>query len=179
MNHRCRWTAGVFVPGVLVLLVLALPRPLVGQVKAQQAKPAEPAPLVKADTKSLDAQFRALLGTPGDERRIPERLRHRDRAVVQRIASRLRAGASFEDVRGQWVALVRSSRPDDVDALVRWVMRDAYGEQVAAHRRMAERGDDTRGRHRAQQQQQTLQTISNVSKSMHDTAKAIIQNMRG
>jgi hypothetical protein len=128
------------------------------------------APAVKAETLSTDARLQALLGSPGDERRIPERLRHRDRAIVQQIAGRLREGASFEDVQESWVTLARSTRPRDVDALIQWVMREAYGEQLAAERQTAA------GKRRMQQ---TLQTMSNVSKSMHDTAKASIQNMRG
>jgi len=159
MSHRHHIRRGLLVPGFLVLLALALPRPLIGQVKARQARPAEP------------------LGSPGDERRIPERLRHRDRAAVQRISVRLRGGAPFEEVRGQWVALVRNSRPEDVGALVQWVMRDAFGEKVAAERRMAEGRGDAPARYGTRnKQQQTLQTISSVSKSMHDTAKASIQN---
>jgi hypothetical protein len=162
-----------------------------------------------------------LLGSAEDARRISSRLTHRDRAAAADLGRRLREGASFDDIRGDWQALVRRSGlsdSEDVDALTRWVMREAYLDEFQLRRRAAdaaksrsERGAALRAERdrladrlrevdaelarldpaddqqltdmdlqsALQKQQQTLQTMSNVSKSMHDTAKALIQNMRG
>ena len=170
MTEHDRTSRTMLLRGIFGLVVLAVvfPRPLTGQQTPRRVETGE-RPAVKAETLSTDAQMRALIGTPGDERRISERLRHRDRATVRQIAGRLRAGASFEDVRGQWVALARSARPGDVDVLVQWVLREAYGEHL----------QQVRLQESEQKMQQTLQTMSNVSKSMHDVAMASIRNMKG
>lgn len=172
MTARRDQRYGGFAPAFLLLVGLVMPRPLAGQATDVRAGGIGTPKRASVEAAPAEADFKALLGNTGDERRIPERLRHRDRAAVQRIAGRLRAGGSFEDVREEWSALIRTSRDEDVHVLVQWVMRDAYGEQVAAFRGR----DDP---HARQRMQQTLQTMSNVSKSMHDTAKASIQNVRG
>lgn len=209
----------VFPAAALLVLAVLLPRAVLGQehVPARAAAVAAK-PGVGAVPSETD--FAVLLGSAGDERRISSRLTHRDRAVVVDLGRRLRAGASFDDIRGDWEALVRRSglsESEDLDALKRWVMRDAYLDDVQSQRRAADAARNRSERvavlraehHRLtdrlrevdaelerlgsaddqqlmnlelqdalQKQQQTLQTMSNVSKSMHDTAKAVIQNMK-
>lgn len=217
----CRPAPGLPVLPAAALLVLAvlLPRPVLGQERAPaRAAPVAAKPAVEAEPGETD--FAVLLGSAGDERRISSRLTHRDRAVVVDLGRRLRAGASFDDIRSDWEALVRRSglsESEDLDALKQWVMRDAYLDDVQSQRRAADAARNRSERvaalrterHRLtdrlrevdaelerlgsaddqqlmnlelqdalQKQQQTLQTMSNVSKSMHDTAKAVIQNMK-
>lgn len=204
-RHAAPWA------GVLAITALLLPATLVGQERDIRVRPARQA----VDPGSIEARTEALLGTRQAEKRIPNRLTHRDRLVAERIGDRLRQGASFDQVRGDWEGLVSRSDPDDVDGLVQLVMREAYLDRVRAERRAAERAQRTNARERAlreersrlrerlreidaelarlgddgqlanidlqnalQKQQQTLQTMSNMSKRMHDTAKNMIQNMR-
>jgi hypothetical protein len=214
------------VPGLAVLLAagpLALaflsPRPVLGQERVPaRAALATAQPAVGSEPS--EAELRALFGSAEHIRRISSRLTHRDRAVAVDLARRLRQGASFDDIRGDWQALVRRSGlsdSGDVDALTHWVMREAYLDELRSQRRAADAARSRSERVAAlraerdrltarlrdvnlelerlgptddqqlmnmdlqdalQKQQQTLRTMSNVSKSMHDTAKALIQNMK-
>ena len=209
----------VFLTAALLALAFILPRPLQGQERVPaRAAPVAAQPAIRVEPSETD--FAVLLGSAGDERRISSRLTHRDRAVAADLGRRLRAGASFDDIRGDREALVRRSGLSDsrdVDALTQWVMREAYLDDVQSQRRAADAARNRSERvaaqraerdrltdrpheagaelkrlgsaddqqlmnmelqHALQKQQQYLQTMSNVSKSMHDTAKAIIQNIR-
>jgi hypothetical protein len=210
----------VFLAAAPLALPFLLPRPVVGQERIP-ARASSVAIQPAVGTELSEKDLAVLLGSAEDARRISSRLTHRDRAAAADLGRRLREGASFDDIRGDWQALVRRSGlsdSEDVDALTRWVMREAYLDELQSRRRAAdaaksrsERGAALRAERdrladrlrevdaelarldpaddqqltdmdlqsALQKQQQTLQTMSNVSKSMHDTAKALIQNMRG
>ena len=91
---------------------------------------------------------------PPEYKRSSERLRHKERAVAHR--------ESIEKIR---------TVAKDLDAeIVKW-------EQT-----LSSAGDDAQLanidlQNMLQKQQQTLQTISNVSKMLHDTAMAIIRKI--
>lgn len=177
---------GSIATAAVLLAVLAGPRPLAAQAKALPAQASERAVAVT----SIPPAARAQLGERGAERRISARLKHRDRALVASIATRLRAGEPYEAVHDDWIVLVRRSDADDVDELERWVLREAYLEDLEAQQARLARAEagakeepsDRRARielqEAQQKQQQTLQTISNMQKAKHDAAMASIRNMK-
>jgi len=102
-----------------------------------------------ADLTTIDARVDTLLGTPEAAQRISARLTHRDRLAARRIGERLRQGASFEDVRGEWAELVGRSEPGNVNDLVQFVLREGYLEEVQTSRQTAERVRQANERKRA------------------------------
>jgi hypothetical protein len=163
-----RYTTGGLL-GALAIAALVQPASLSGQERAQVRAPAAATDRAAA----AETDFGVLLGSAGDERRISERLSHRDRAVVANLGHRVRAGATFEEIRGDWTRLVRRaelSSPEDVDELSRWVMREAYGEggELA----------DIDLQTSQQKQQQARQMMSNMQKAKHDAAMGSIRNLK-
>lgn len=154
--------------GALAIASLLQPAPLSGQ----EPVPARaPAAAVRADP--VETNFGVLLGSRGEERRISQRLMHRDRAVVADLGRRVRAGATFEEIRGDWAALVRRNKvasDQDIDDLTKWVLREGYGEdgQLA----------NLDLQNSLQRQQQAVQMMSSMQKVAHDVAMNSIRNMK-
>ena len=170
LDYQRLSTPGVLA-GVLAITSFLPPAPLSGQEPVRERAPAAAA--VRAEPVKTD--LRVLLGSPGDERRISEHLRHRDRAVVAELGQRLRAGATFEEIRPEWTALVRRAgvtSDEDIDDLTRWVMRESYG--VDESEEMA----DLKLQSSLQKQQQTHRMMSNMQKAAHDAAMNSIRNMK-
>lgn len=168
LDHARLATPGLIV-GTLAIAAFLAPAPLSGQEAVPARTPAPAA--VRAQP--VETDFGVLLGAPGEERRISERLRHRDRAVVASLGRRVRAGATFEEIRGDWTALVRRtgvSSEEDVDVLTRWVMREAHGEdgQLA----------NIDLQNSLEKQQRAIQMMSNMQKAAHDVAMNSIRNMK-
>ncbi len=93
-------------------------------------------------------------GKPREYKRSAERLRHKERAVAHR--------ESIEKIRA--------------------VAKNIDAEIVKWEQKLSSAGDDAQLanidlQNMLQKQQQTLQTISNVSKMLHDTAMAIIRKI--
>lgn len=166
-DHVRLSTPGVML-GALAIASFLQPAPLSGQEHVP-ARAAE----VTVRPEPVATNFGVLLGSGGEERRISQRLTHRDRAVVADLGRRVRAGAAFEEIRGDWAALVRRSRvtsEQDIDDLTRWVLREGYGEGEQPANR-----DPQNSR---QRQRQVVQMMSSMQKVAHETAKNAIKNMK-
>jgi len=137
--------------GTLAIAVFLSPSPLAGQERAVRVRPVGQA----AGLATIDARVDTLLGTPEAAQRISARLTHRDRLVARRIGERLREGASFEDVRGEWAELVGRTEPGDVNGLVQFVLREGYLEEVQTGRQAAERVRQANERKRALREERT------------------------
>ena len=112
------------------------------------------------------------------------------------ISAMLANGGPEKEILHVWkgyvIRTVQSRQSLDVQATLQQVTRQAQSQVKArtdADRRRLEtlrnlQGDDgqlanAELQHLLQKQQQTLQTMSNISKMMHDTAIAIIQKIGG
>lgn len=169
MLDHVRLSTPAVMLGALALASVSQPSPLFGQEPVPARAPAAAA--VRAEAVQTD--FAVLLGSKGEERRISQRLTHRDRVVVAHLGRRVRAGATFEEIREDWAALVRRSKvssKQDVDDLTRWVLREGYGEggQLANFKLQDS----------LERQQQAVQMMSNLQKAAHDVAMNSIRNMK-
>lgn len=168
LDHVRLSTPGAML-GALALASFLQPAPLFGQEPVPARTPAA----VSVGAEPSETDFAVLLGSRGEERRISQRLTHRDRAVVADLGRRVRAGATFEEIRGGWTALVRRTRvssEQDVDDLARWVLREGHGEdgQLA----------NVDLQNSLQRQQQAVQMMSSMQKAAHDVAMNSIRNMK-
>ncbi len=114
-----------------------------------------------------------------------------------RVIGHLKAGNQTAAKR-EWHALIeqahagKSGKTLDTDAMIQYVLRESYVEQnkdlqfyadkVRSSSEQTRVGDNAQRanidlQNQLQKQQQTLQTMSNVSKMMHDTAMAIIRKI--
>lgn len=172
MFNNTRLSTTGLLCGVLAIASFVAPASLFGQEGAQVRVPAAEA--TPRQTPKTD--FGSVLGSAGDERRISQRLTHRDRAVVADLGRRVRGGATFEDIRADWTALVGRagvSSQEDVDELTRWVMREAYADGGESGELANIELQDS-----LQKQQQTLRLMSNMQKAKHDAAMNSIRNMK-
>lgn len=162
--------------GALAIATLMAAAPLPAQERAQLDAPAADAADRQTPKTDFGSLFKSGLGSEGDERRISQRLTHRDRAVVADLGRRVRAGATYEEIRADWTALLgrtKVSSEEDVGELTRWVMREAYGGS----------GEDGQLfnielQNSLQKQQQTMQMMSNMQKARHDAAMNSIRNVK-
>jgi hypothetical protein len=125
MNLRIRKPAALLAIAAPVLL-LGIPHASFSQERTIQESRAQLGSAGTAGEESL----RSLLGSAGDERRIARRSSRQKVGAIRSVARQLREGASFPDVRRDWARAVAGSPHEDVDALVQWVLREAYGEQL-------------------------------------------------
>jgi hypothetical protein len=175
--------------GFMLCLSVGLP----ATAGAQDASAAARGVLTKATQiqRQLEATSRsAVAGSAAVRAKVPAAQARLLRDIAHELARNPRSAAALRN----WQTFIASVRPAprEVEGLVQWVVGEASlrsSARLAAEiKTMEERlnsvGDDAQLANVDMQnwlpkQQQLLQMMSNISKSLHDTAAAIIRNMKG
>ena len=114
--------------------------------------------------------------------------------AIKDIGVMIELGRPLKEVKGRWEALIKGLAKGkasiDVDALVQQVMQKARAQQAHLDSEIAVLEDKLQGagddaqlanidlQNMLQEQQRLIQVMSNMAKTLHDTAMSVIRNMR-
>jgi hypothetical protein len=109
-------------------------------------------------------------------------------ALAQLAPKAVRNSQANRQFQAQWGAFVQEQARKgnrDIDAMTQAVMHQAWGQEVQRNQQSRMRAQSEMSQQTQLQlqdamnrQQQAMQMLSNMMKASHDTAKAVIRNMR-